>query len=1024
MKKLLLVIAIVCSAACIFTAGCGKKYVSDDNYHWPTNDASQKTPHEWDDGEILTPATAETEGSIRYLCKVCKRVKIETLPVLVNHSYSKFWSYDQNKHWHSDLCKHENVKADESEHDFEIIDMTQATESNDGEVTYRCKICQYVKNETIDYDSHEHIPTWADNHVYYNYLNHYQVYCCCDKAPGRSEPEPHTFNDEYVCTVCGKYSLLAEKTDEIINSGLFDYSVILNDAYITIPSDYEKTSFISFDYLAINFSFDNNYNVQARAEFTGSISDSSVLTGENKKEQIINGIEGVAVIKNGKAYIELEIGKDGKTFITDYYNGSLTSEHSETVGSTYIISDLEDFIIDSGLAYAEMWFENYILRQTYEMSDIYKEITEDLKNILSKANIGGTDVSNNILPLLISTVFTPIEGENNAYTIDFSALIELNNTLKDLTLDDILKAITGTEDYKDLLERKIGDFLNITVGDILDLLKASNIDIYEINALVNKYVAKYHPASNINSLEELLSNQMPSITFPEGVHVADYLDSAPVRAYKIIDLVNLFMNGANSEKITTEQLAKYISTAIIPEYKEKTVYEIISDIINVSIENEEAAKVNTDKALVEQMNEAINSALTYNDFENIDEIIEFLNDQNIVWKAKATGHQIFWHEESGTFILVDLATKTVVYPDVTFDLTEDTVLYDSDGWDVTLAEFGAPDKVKLTTDKTIYTAIDELAKFLTQSLRVYIKTADDGSISEISTDIGFMADNKYSDTSDVTDYYSKLIKQVADTASKTFQAYYGEISVKKNNVFSFDEDEFIQTIKEKASHLIPEDKNELKEIIDKSFSDVSEIITSTLSASEKGYLYEIEYFSDREHPLITSDEGNNDYLVARYNVKKSFYISNDNISTLVFDKCGSDFYELLYLGKGSSEEKPVSYFWKSGTVLSDDEVDEIKRKAADVYASSPYYYDHYFASDYSLYDTLEIMLHYYSATGKFIQESLPDTENYINDGLHDYELISGSEQDVNSEYFIKLTYRCKNCGDILYVYKRNQTTSD
>ena len=86
-------------------------WTSDDNNHWHAatcehaGEQGNKAPHEWDEGEIITPAGCTQAGEKEYTCTVCGRTKTETLPA-AGHTYSDEWSYDGAYHWHAATCEH------------------------------------------------------------------------------------------------------------------------------------------------------------------------------------------------------------------------------------------------------------------------------------------------------------------------------------------------------------------------------------------------------------------------------------------------------------------------------------------------------------------------------------------------------------------------------------------------------------------------------------------------------------------------------------------------------------------------------------------------------------------------------------------------------------------------------------------------------------------------------------------------------------------------------------------------------
>ena len=78
----------------------GKEWISDDEMHW--NECAEKdceaklntSSHIWDDGTVIEPAASGKEGTVRYLCVVCKTTKNDTLPALPDKmSETEWYSY-------------------------------------------------------------------------------------------------------------------------------------------------------------------------------------------------------------------------------------------------------------------------------------------------------------------------------------------------------------------------------------------------------------------------------------------------------------------------------------------------------------------------------------------------------------------------------------------------------------------------------------------------------------------------------------------------------------------------------------------------------------------------------------------------------------------------------------------------------------------------------------------------------------------------------------------------------------------
>lgn len=118
------------------------------------------TGHKWNNGEITTPATTESEGIKTYTCTVCEETKTESIPKLTDtdpdtpnmhtHTYSTVWSSDNKNHWHAATCEHIGEVSDKAVHTYDGgVVTTLATTSRNGVKTYTCTVCGSTKTESI-----------------------------------------------------------------------------------------------------------------------------------------------------------------------------------------------------------------------------------------------------------------------------------------------------------------------------------------------------------------------------------------------------------------------------------------------------------------------------------------------------------------------------------------------------------------------------------------------------------------------------------------------------------------------------------------------------------------------------------------------------------------------------------------------------------------------------------------------------------------------------------------------------------
>ncbi|MDE7163666.1 MAG: hypothetical protein K2O44_06315 [Clostridia bacterium] len=118
-------------------------WITDDNGHWHVctmqgcGQLSVKAAHNWNEGEITTPATCLAEGVKTYTCTDCKKTRTETVAI-VNHSYGDEWSSDENGHYHACTTNGCTEEIDRDTHTF-----GEWTKS--GQVVKICSECKYEK---------------------------------------------------------------------------------------------------------------------------------------------------------------------------------------------------------------------------------------------------------------------------------------------------------------------------------------------------------------------------------------------------------------------------------------------------------------------------------------------------------------------------------------------------------------------------------------------------------------------------------------------------------------------------------------------------------------------------------------------------------------------------------------------------------------------------------------------------------------------------------------------------------------
>ena len=124
-------------------------YTSDKTGHWhkctTCNEKVDFAAHISDNGTITKQPTEQTEGEKTYKCTVCGYV-IRTEPIAKldhKHVLDTNWTSDATGHWHN--CTGCSEKVDFAAHTEDSGTVTkQPTMTEEGEKTYKCKVCGYV----------------------------------------------------------------------------------------------------------------------------------------------------------------------------------------------------------------------------------------------------------------------------------------------------------------------------------------------------------------------------------------------------------------------------------------------------------------------------------------------------------------------------------------------------------------------------------------------------------------------------------------------------------------------------------------------------------------------------------------------------------------------------------------------------------------------------------------------------------------------------------------------------------------
>ena len=196
------------------------EWTHDEDAHWHATVCSHEgradiSAHDWNDGKVTKNPTETEEGEKVYKCVVCNTEKSETIPVIIHtHTYEDAWSSDEDIHWHASTCDHD-VKSGVSVHSWDGgTVVTASTEEKEGEMLYKCIVCNAESLRSIPKLVHTH--TYNDEWSSDDYV-HWHAASCGHNV--KADVAVHIWNDgetvtapteqsegeiKYTCVLCGK----------------------------------------------------------------------------------------------------------------------------------------------------------------------------------------------------------------------------------------------------------------------------------------------------------------------------------------------------------------------------------------------------------------------------------------------------------------------------------------------------------------------------------------------------------------------------------------------------------------------------------------------------------------------------------------------------------------------------------------------------------------------------------------------------------------------------------------------------
>ena len=151
-------------------------WTTDENYHWHEctaknhTDATEKLPHEFNDGVVTTEPAAEKEGVKTFTCKTCGysyTQKIEALPHTHEYDANAWVNTDESGHYRPTTCGHADKTKDFAEHTFNEGEVTKPEGYGTvGEKTFTCTVCGFKRIAEIPaLEAKNNVISFADDLV-------------------------------------------------------------------------------------------------------------------------------------------------------------------------------------------------------------------------------------------------------------------------------------------------------------------------------------------------------------------------------------------------------------------------------------------------------------------------------------------------------------------------------------------------------------------------------------------------------------------------------------------------------------------------------------------------------------------------------------------------------------------------------------------------------------------------------------------------------------------------------------------
>lgn len=559
--------------------------------------------HDW--AKTKTDATCLGDGKTHHKCNRCDVEYDVKIP-----AYGHVWETTAYKAatcleaghaaYKCELCEETyRTTIPQTSHTI-VTTKVEATCTTSGYTHNECIVCGHV-NDTDHVDALGHTTATRVVEATCTVSGFTQTYCTvCNKEISKSnvvDAKGHNMSDG-VCTVCGHGC-----AHEYV-SGEFVEPSCETEGYVLFTCSKCKTSYkgniveasghnydvdecmvchkpnpAAHDYYLnlINTALNGTVSITIK-ELSFSVKSLSYINGTKIDENVVVGAEQLDVIK-----LTLTLSADGDII------GAGEGKVQVTVGTGYNTETVSmdcDFVVKDGTLYIVIESDNQQVTPSMYMSleldyifgamsdgklkyDTIKEYmlwyNGKVNPVLNNLITTNSDIVVSALKFLLNNAFE-IEPDTNGYTytLNLNVISALNKVLYTTSVKDIIDNLLGEGTYAKL-PALVTSVLTLTPEQALALVQQYGIDKKQVCAAIDAFMLLM---GNAEFDSEKILDGFLAVEVPKDDDSTD----------KDITVAEIIIINAGM-KTTKAELIAYI-VDLLDNYKDKTVYEIIADVIS------------------------------------------------------------------------------------------------------------------------------------------------------------------------------------------------------------------------------------------------------------------------------------------------------------------------------------------------------------------------------------------------------------------------------------------------------------